>query len=241
MKIILKAILICFLFSVLFSFSVFAQNNPAKYWQNIERKIGDSKVKEKTAVTAIFQANKQVREYLAGQVFERTKKDKWVFPLKGYGRDAVRTNDYVPGGYNFFEGNRHAGHPAYDIFIRDWNFDCRDDRTGKPVPVVSITSGIVVSMNDIWAYPSQKRGGRYIYIYDDVSDRFFYYAHLSKLFIKTGDIVRAGDVLGFVGRTGKNAYPHRSPTHLHLMVLDAKTMKSIDFYNKHRPVKKKRR
>ena len=36
---------------------------------------------------------------------------------------------------------------------------------------------------------------------------------------REGDIVEAGQAIGTLGRTGKNAYPKRSPTHLHFSCL----------------------
>jgi len=43
--------------------------------------------------------------------------------------------------------------------------------------------------------------------------------------VKVGQIVSRGNRLGTVGRTGLNAYPKRSPTHLHFTVHE-----SIDGY-----------
>jgi murein DD-endopeptidase MepM/ murein hydrolase activator NlpD len=48
--------------------------------------------------------------------------------------------------------------------------------------------------------------------------KYFYYAHLSKIFVEVGRIVSKGERLGTVGRTGLNAYPIKSPTHLHFVV-----------------------
>ncbi|MCJ7641760.1 MAG: M23 family metallopeptidase, partial [Desulfobacterales bacterium] len=45
--------------------------------------------------------------------------------------------------------------------------------------------------------------------------------------VSVGQIVSRGDRLGKVGRTGLNAYPKRSPTHLHFSV-----HQSIDGYPK---------
>ena len=61
------------------------------------------------------------------------------------------------------------------------------------------------------------KGGNIVYVYDDFTEGFFYYAHLNKVFVNVGDLVEPGTVLGTMGRTGKNAYPSRSPTHLHVM------------------------
>src|SRR5690349_6519999 len=43
---------------------------------------------------------------------------EWVFPLQGYGyRATCGTNGscYQPRGYDYFDGNRHGGHPSLDI------------------------------------------------------------------------------------------------------------------------------
>jgi len=37
--------------------------------------------------------------------------------------------------------------------------------------------------------------------------------------VALGDMVKAGDTIALLGRTGKNAWPKRSPTHLHFMCL----------------------
>jgi hypothetical protein len=58
---------------------------------------------------------------------------EWVFPVAGYSAKAIgpgKNHGFVRGGYDFFSGNRHGGHPAYDIFIRD-----RTAMTTVPVPL----------------------------------------------------------------------------------------------------------
>ena len=147
---------------------------------------------------------------------------EWVFPVSGYTAAAIEKrgkHGFVPNGYDFFSGNRHGGHPAYDIFIRDRNQDSRDDRTGKAVQVVSMTGGVVVSRENEWQQGSELRGGRYIWVYDPANDLLVYYAHNEELFVETGKIVKPGDLLATVGRSGLNAAKRRSPTHLHFGVL----------------------
>jgi len=147
---------------------------------------------------------------------------EWVFPLAGYDAGAIDkggNHGFVPGGYDFFSGNRHGGHPAYDIFIRDRNRDSRDDRSGKPVNVLSMTGGIVVALEKGWQQGSGLRGGKYLWVFDPANDLLIYYAHNEELFVELGTIVRPGDLLATVGRSGFNAAKRRSPTHLHLSVL----------------------
>ena len=145
-----------------------------------------------------------------------------TFPVKGYGVHWVggkSGNGYRPSGYSFYDGNRHGGHPAHDIFIRDRNQDCLDDVTGAAVEIVAFTEGVVVATNPAWEYPSTIRGGKYVWIFQPATERYHYYAHLADVAVSPGDLVTAGDVIGHLGRTGKNAYPRRSPTHLHFMTL----------------------
>jgi peptidoglycan LD-endopeptidase LytH len=127
----------------------------------------------------------------------------------------------VVQGYDFFTGNRHGGHPAYDIFIIDRNQDELDDRTLQPVGVLSMTGGVVVSVETEWLPDSKLRGGKYIWIYDPANDLLVYYAHNREVLVKAGDLVRPGDLLARLGRSGLNAAKKRSPTHLHMTVLKA--------------------
>lgn len=142
--------------------------------------------------------------------------DNWVFPLRGYNYHAIGGNGsgYYDKGYNYLDGNKHAAHPAHDIFINDKNQDCTDDKTGKTVDVVSVDYGIVIACSDNWQPNSSLRGGKYIWIYDNYGN-ITYYAHNSAVFVKPGDEVKSGQKIAEVGRTGYNAYKKRSPTHLH--------------------------
>lgn len=147
---------------------------------------------------------------------------EWVFPVAGYTSDTIEkrgNHGFVPRGYDFFSGNRHGGHPAYDIFIRDRNQDSRDDRTGTTVQVISMTGGVVIAYETEWLRGSKLRGGKYIWIYDPANDLLVYYAHNEELFIEPGSIVKPGDLLATIGRSGLNAAKRRSPTHLHFSVL----------------------
>lgn len=160
-------------------------------------------------------------EYYSQGGTDYPRKD-WVFPVAGYdirSIDKGTNHGFTPGGYDFFSGNRHGGHPAYDIFIRDRNQDSRDDRSGSAVSVVSMTGGIVVALEKEWHRGSGLRGGKYIWVYDPGHDLLVYYAHNDDLSVDLGDIVKPGDQLGTVGRSGLNAAKKRSPTHLHFSVL----------------------
>jgi peptidoglycan LD-endopeptidase LytH len=140
-------------------------------------------------------------------------------PLEGYRPSrsigGKKGSGYTAKGYDYFDGKRHHAHPAHDIFIRDGNLDSLDDRTGKPVRVLSVTAGIVTGIETHWNKGSDLRGGIYVLIYRPATQDLFYYAHLRAVLVRLGDCVGPGQAIGEVGRTGKNASLSKSPTHLH--------------------------
>ena len=57
-----------------------------------------------------------------------------TFHDRGYGPGSiggVRGSGFRPKGYDFYDGNRHGGHPAHDIFVQDADQDALDDATGR--------------------------------------------------------------------------------------------------------------
>ncbi len=184
--------------------------------------IRDSRISK---VAARLKLSVQLSE-IRTEFYQQGGKDyvptEWVFPLAGYDTRSIdkgKHHGFIPNGYDFFSGNRHGGHPAYDIFIRDRNQDSRDDQSGKTVEVLSMTGGIVVALGKGWQAGSGLRGGNYIWIFDPTSELLIYYAHNEELFVEPGTIVKPGDLLATVGRSGFNAAKRRSPTHLHFSVL----------------------
>lgn len=163
----------------------------------------------------------------------------WVFPVQGYTNKAIGGNKndkfgFVDNGCSFFDRGSNPGHPAYDIFIRDLNNDGIDDRTKKRATVLSMTGGIVIATEPNWKQGDTGRGGRYIWIYDPASKGFLYYAHSEKLFVKPGDIVKPGQPISILGRTGANAQKKRSQTHLHFSYYkynEFSILKPTKFYN----------
>lgn len=155
----------------------------------------------------------------------------WTFPLQGYNYHAIggNGNGYLDKGYHYIDGNKHTAHPAHDIFINDKNQDDIDDRTKKPVDVLAVDFGIVIACSNEWEPESNLRGGKYIWIYhyntfnyaksskavNSSTEIITYYAHNNCIFVKPGDLVKPGQKIAEVGRTGYNAYKKRSPTHLH--------------------------
>jgi len=98
---------------------------------------------------------------------------------------------------SFFGADRDAGrrvHHGIDIFAP------------RGTPVVAATDGVVRSI------ASNRLGGHVVWLRDERRGRTLYYAHLDRHAVSTGQMVRTGDVLGFVGNTG-NASTTRP--HLH--------------------------
>jgi peptidoglycan LD-endopeptidase LytH len=187
-------------------------------WNALEREIRDNGIARDAAREKIVRLDRELLEEYRGAITETG----CHFPVNGYGAKASggrNGNGYKPAGYNFYDGNRHGGHPAQDIFIRDRDRTGIDDKTGKPAEIAAFTGGVVVAVNPSWEYPSGIRGGIYIWIFNPAENRFYYYAHLQKALVAPGDMVKAGDTIAILGRTGKNARPKRSPTHLHFMCL----------------------
>lgn len=146
----------------------------------------------------------------------------FAFPLRGYTPRAIggtRGEGYRATGFDLFDYNVRGSHPAQDIFITDRNQDYLDDRTGEPVDILAMSSGLVLGIETQWQPGSEYRGGNWIWVYDPILHGLFYYAHNSAVAVAPGQWVRAGQKLAEMGRTGFNAYKTRSPTHLHLMYL----------------------
>jgi peptidoglycan LD-endopeptidase LytH len=201
-------------------------------WQEFERRVRDGEIsieegRIKIACWAEVLGNACPAEQFGRKIF---------FPLRGYSVDAVGGKNgegYQPAGYEFLGGNRHKGHPAQDIFIHDRNQDGLDDRTGRPAEVLALADGVVLSTFTAWAADEaskQIRGGNYIWIYHPGLGIFSYYAHLQNVKVELGDRVDGGSVIATLGRTGTKAYPARSPTHLHLMLLRASDMTPVHLY-----------
>jgi hypothetical protein len=144
------------------------------------------------------------------------------FPLLGFDYRAVggrNGNGFRAAGYDLFDQNAKGSHPAHDIFIKDKDQDCKDDRTGDYVSILSVSDGVVIGTENDWQPGSEYRGGNYIWIYDTTTGGLWYYAHQKEIYVKTGDIVKAGQKISIIGRTGYNAAMKRSDTHLHLTYL----------------------
>jgi murein DD-endopeptidase MepM/ murein hydrolase activator NlpD len=195
---------------------------PVAQFDALYASIRDGKIARDVARPIVRELLPQIAQDFYARGGKDASKDAWRFPVDGYAANSIggaNGSGYLPNGYDWFEGYKSKGHPGHDIFIRDRNQDALDDATGKPVNVLSISSGIVVAYSPDWTAGSVLRGGRYLCIYDPSQNGIFYYAHQGRLQVKPGDIVSPGQVIATVGRSGRNAAAPRSPTHLHVMFL----------------------
>jgi peptidoglycan LD-endopeptidase LytH len=145
-----------------------------------------------------------------------------AFPLRNATWRAVggkNGSGYHVKYFDLFDASKKGSHPAHDIFMKDKNQDCIDDRYGTYVDILSVSAGLVLATETEWQPNSDYRGGNYVWVYDFRTGGLWYYAHQRKVIVQPGQRVQAGDKLGEVGRTGFNAYQKRSETHLHLMYL----------------------
>jgi peptidoglycan LD-endopeptidase LytH len=184
--------------------------------------IRDGEIAENVARDSVAKILPLLKQYYIDNAGVEEDETKWTFPVEGYGMNMIggkRGSDYIPNNYNFYNSHFITCHAAHDIFIVDKNQDKIDDLTNLPVNILSFTSGIVVGVEYFWESSSPKKGGNYIYIYEPFSQKIYYYAHNDLVFAQLGDIVKAGDVIATMGRTGFNAYKERSPTHLHFAIL----------------------
>lgn len=109
-----------------------------------------------------------------------------AFPVEGHGNRAVQS---------FFGADREAGrrtHHGIDIFAP------------RGTPVLAATDGIVRSTTP------NSLGGNVVWLHDPRHGQSLYYAHLDRHAVTAGELVRAGDTLGFVGNSGnaRTTRPH---------------------------------
>lgn len=148
------------------------------------------------------------REYFAahgGDSLPPTPLDRWSYPIGTRGRLLD----------NFANPRVGSLHEALDIFVAEG--------TTVRAPV----NGLVVASGDGWrgGYTRRwfhyegdglsRRAGNGIILFDPGSGAYFLFSHLrAGLTVQTGDVVRAGQILGRVGHSGNAAYPGRG-RHLH--------------------------
>ncbi len=114
-----------------------------------------------------------------------------AFPVEGHGVRAVQSRFGVPR-----DGGRRSHH-GVDIFAP------------RGTPVLASAEGVVNRVQNT------NIGGKVVWLRDPVRNANLYYAHLDSQYVRSGQRVRPGDTIGFVGNTG-NA--RTTPPHLHFGV-----------------------
>ncbi len=224
--------------SFMIIFILSANADPVTIWDHFEKSVRDQEIVKERAKEDFLLIYRELKRECNKYPFNPDS--KWLFPVKGYGKKDMGAAGFRPDirygsspikGYDFYDGNLHGGHPAYDIFIHDKNQDTIDDLTDRHVEVIAPLDIMILSIESSWEPGSEIRGGRYIWALDPVHDYLIYFAHLNEVKVKPGEFINAGTTIGTVGRSGTNAFPVRSPTHLHLMVLKIKgnVLEPVDY------------
>jgi len=205
-------------------------------FNSLNNSIRDGDIEKPEALKEIQTMLPKLKKYFYKNGGEDFLTSSWIFPVEGYSLTSIGGSEgsgYNPLDYDYFDGNKHGGHPAHDIFIKDNDQDCIDDSKKNFVNVLSMTGGVVIAMETNWDTTSNLRGGKYIWIYDPTSNSLIYYAHNNSVAVQMCDIVKPGDTIATVGRTGLNAFKSRSPTHLRIMQLQLDNIqypKPLDCY-----------
>ncbi len=221
------------------SFSIEQSSRIIDKWDYFEKAVRDQKILKDSAKKVFPSLYEKLKQYADKFKFD-TLTSPWTFPVNGYGIESVGKGGFKPDiyyggssikGYNFYDGNKHGGHPAYDLFILDKNQDCLDDSSGKPVNIIAPVDLMILSVFKDWVKGSGIRGGNYVWALNPLEDQIFYFAHLDSILVKGGDFCKEGTSIGTVGRSGKNAWVKRCPTHLHMMVLkiDGTELTPVDY------------
>lgn len=145
-----------------------------------------------------------------------------VFPLKGYSYKTsydVTQNDFSDSAFNFFAPSAIA-HPAIDLNIADKNRDGLEDKTKKPVEVLSISEGTVLAVHNTNASKAAKQRDNYIWVYDIYNRQLWYYGFCANIKVLPGARVSPGTPMAFVGRSGNIGCKKNKATRLHLMLFN---------------------
>ena len=145
------------------------------------------------------------------------------------GREVRITSGYGPdGGSSYHDGLDDAcctnDHYALDFALND------QPNNGKGEPVVAAADGIVRKAGR--GTKGWSSYGLRAYLEHDFGDGHRYtslYAHLYKYNVRPGQKVKRGDLIGFVGSTGRSQAPH-----LHYEIFkDEERINPLNFYYGH--------
>ncbi|RZJ72122.1 M23 family metallopeptidase [Flavobacterium sp.] len=141
--------------------------------------MGQNKLEAAGENSGIFKVIVQPETGVSGNFFlSLNKKPLYGFPVAGKGNSAIQS---------FWGQDRDGGkrsHEGVDIFAK------------KGTPVVAVSDGFVSRTGD------HGIGGKQVWLRTGIFGKSVYYAHLDEIAVESGNSVKAGDTLGFVGNTG---------------------------------------
>jgi peptidoglycan LD-endopeptidase LytH len=228
-----KNLIISYLLSILFIQSAISQidNNIILRWAETDNLIWERKIDRDAAVDSIAAYVPLAVKFCRNNGVIFTKKNQWVFPMKGWTKIIYRTGgkDYRDDKFDYFQGGESKGHPAHDVFILDSDGNTIEDSTGQKVEASAMVSGVIIAIKNDWKIGDFGRGGNYVKLFDPESEAIFYYSHLDTVTVRVGDIVKAGEMIGYVGRTGRKAINGKTHIHVAYYVIDDGEPEPVDF------------
>ncbi|MGH2575098.1 MAG: M23 family metallopeptidase [Ignavibacteria bacterium] len=185
-------------------------------WDKTDKLIRDRKIDEDSAIDSLRMYVSNAVQHCKILDTEFTKRKDWVFPMSGWTKVSYRNNgrDYKDKDFDYFQGGEFKGHPAHDIFILDKDSNGVEDSTLRPVEAAAMVTGVIISVHTGWKRGDFLRSGNYVKLFDPESESIFYYSHLDSILVSVGQMVAAGETIGYIGRTGRKAIHGR--THLHI-------------------------
>ena len=215
------------------SSGIFSQvnSNIFQRWAKTDNLIWDRNIDRDDAVDSIAMYVPLAVKFCKESGVKFTKKNEWSFPMNGYTKISYRTGgkDYKDERFDYFQGGESHGHPAHDVFILDADSNVVEDSTGKKVEASAMVSGVIIAVKGDWKPGDFGRGGNYVKLFDPQSEAIFYYSHLDSVSVKVGDIVNAGDKIGYVGRTGRKAVHGKTHIHVAYYKIDEGEPEPVDF------------
>src|ERR1039458_1427460 len=112
--------------AVFLLFFLGAAPDPVVEWNHFEKSVRDQTIGKEHAKKEFPALYRALKEICGKHPFKPAS--SWLFPIQGYGVRDMGAGGFKPNicygsspikGYDFYDGNLHGGHPAYDIFIHD--------------------------------------------------------------------------------------------------------------------------
>lgn len=120
--------------------------------------------------------------------------------LTAFGKDGVGRG-YITQGYG-------ATSFAY-VYKNDWHNGI-DIAATYGAKVTAPSDGLVIGTGNQDDYCPRRGFGKFVAIYDENNHLIQFYAHLGKLLVSQGDVIKKGEEIATVGATG-----YETGTHLH--------------------------